>query len=128
MVGWDMSHLITIILILVAASCSTSPYANNKDISKPEYLLCSLMLLNIVSNIYEDTNLYWKMKYSEGKFVSTKTILSACWGLTTRQPLWVILCRLPEKGRKEIEEIVEERKERNREERKTGMNVKKQKK
>ena len=27
-----------------------------------------------------------------------------CWGLTTRQPLRVILCRLPEKGRKEIEE------------------------
>ena len=23
-----------------------------------------------------------------------------CWGLMTRQPLWVILCRLPEKGRK----------------------------
>ena len=34
-----------------------------------------------------------------------------CWGLTTRQPLWVILCRLPEKGRKDIEEIVEEMKE-----------------
>ena len=33
-----------------------------------------------------------------------------CWGLTTRQPLWVILCRLPEKGRKETEEIVEEMK------------------
>ena len=29
-------------------------------------------------------------------------------GLTTRQLLWVILCCLPEKGRKEIEEIVEE--------------------
>ena len=29
----------------------------------------------------------------------------------TRQPLWVILCRLPEKGRKEIEEIIEEMKE-----------------
>ena len=29
-----------------------------------------------------------------------------CWGLTTRQPLWVILCRLPEKERREIEEIV----------------------
>ena len=28
-------------------------------------------------------------------------------GLTTRQPLWVILCRLPEKGRKEIEEMKE---------------------
>ena len=49
-------------------------------------------------------------------------------GLTTRQPLWVILCRLPEKGRKEIEEIVEEMKERNREERGTEMKGKKQKK
>ena len=29
----------------------------------------------------------------------------------TRQPLWVILCRLPEKGRKETEEIIEEMKE-----------------
>ena len=46
-------------------------------------------------------------------------IVLLCWGLTTRQPLWVILCRLPEKGRKEIEEIVEEMKERNREERGT---------
>ena len=44
------------------------------------------------------------------------------------QPLWVILCRLPEKGRKKIEEIVEEMKERDREERGTGMKVKKQKK
>ena len=34
-----------------------------------------------------------------------------CWGLTTHQPLWVILCCLPEKGRREIEEIVEEMKE-----------------
>ena len=34
----------------------------------------------------------------------------------TRQPLWVILCRLPEKGRKEIEEIVVGMKERDREE------------
>ena len=49
-------------------------------------------------------------------------------GLTTRQPLWVILCRLSEKGRREIEEIVEEMKERDREERGTGMEVKKQKK
>ena len=51
-----------------------------------------------------------------------------CWGLTTRQPLWVILCRLPEKGRKETEEIAEEMKVRDREERGTGMKVKKQKK
>ena len=46
----------------------------------------------------------------------------------THQPLWVILCHLPEKGRREIEEIVEEMKERNREERGTGVKVKKQKK
>ena len=50
------------------------------------------------------------------------------WGLTTRQPLKVILCRLPEKGRKEIEERVKEMKERDREERGTGIKVKKQKK
>ena len=33
-----------------------------------------------------------------------------CWGLTARQPLWIILYRLPEKERTEIEEIVEEMK------------------
>ena len=49
-------------------------------------------------------------------------------GLTTHQPLWVILCHLPEKGTKEIEETVEEMKKRGREERGTGMEVKKQKK
>ena len=36
------------------------------------------------------------------------------WGLMTRQPLWVILCRLSEKETREIEEIVEKMKERNR--------------
>ena len=46
------------------------------------------------------------------------------WSLTTRQPL----CHLLEKGRKEIEEIVEEMKQMNREERGTEMKVKKQKK
>ena len=46
----------------------------------------------------------------------------------THQSLWVILCRLPEKGRKKIEEIAEEMKERDREERGKGMKVKKQKK
>ena len=49
-------------------------------------------------------------------------------GFNECQPLWVILCRLPKKGRKEIEEIIEEMKERDREERITGMKVKKQKK
>ena len=46
----------------------------------------------------------------------------------TRQPLWVILCHLRDKGRKEIEEIVEEMKERDRKERGKEMIVKKQKK
>ena len=46
----------------------------------------------------------------------------------TGQPLWFILCHLPEKGRKEIEEIVEEMKERDSLERETEMKVKKQKK
>ena len=48
--------------------------------------------------------------------------LDLCWGLTACQPLWVILCCLPEKGRKEIEEIVKEMKERNREELALRMN------
>ena len=38
----------------------------------------------------------------------------------THQPLWVILCHLLEKGRKEIEVIVE-MKEMDREERGTGI-------
>ena len=46
----------------------------------------------------------------------------------THQPLWVILCQLPEKGRNEIDEIAEEMKERDREERGKGMKLKKQKK
>ena len=40
-----------------------------------------------------------------------------CWGLMTCQPLWVILSHLPEKGRREIDKIVEKMKERDRGER-----------
>ena len=51
-------------------------------------------------------------------------------GWMSVQPLWVILCCLwgcsQRKGEKKIEEIVEEMKERDREERGTGMKVKKQ--
>ena len=47
-----------------------------------------------------------------------------CWSLTTRQPLWVILCRFPEKGRKEMEKIVEEIKERERNESKETEEIK----
>ena len=45
-----------------------------------------------------------------------------------KSTLMGILCRLLEKGRKEIEEIVEEMKERDREVNWTGMKGKKQKK
>ena len=51
-----------------------------------------------------------------------------CWGLTAHQHLWVILCRLPQKGRREIEETVKEMKERDRGESGTGMKKEKQKK
>ena len=59
---------------------------------------------------------------------ANETIDWLCWGLTTRQPLWIILCCLPEKERKEIEEIVEEIKERDREEKGKWKKVKEQKK
>ena len=50
-----------------------------------------------------------------------------CWGLTTRQPCGSF-CVVSQRKGEEIEETVEEMKERNREERETGMKVKKQKK
>ena len=59
-------------------------------------------IYSIIAGPFSEENLY------AGK----QTIDWLCWGLTTRQPLWVILCRLPETGRKETEEIVEEMKER----------------
>ena len=48
-----------------------------------------------------------------------------CWGLMTCQPLWVILCHLQEKGRREIEEKVEDM---NKRDRGKWVKVKKQKK
>ena len=48
-----------------------------------------------------------------GSFKKSPRTLSLCRGLTTRQPLWTILCRLPQKG---IEEIVEEMNEKKRDE------------
>ena len=86
---------------------------------KPEKVLKQLKNLNVAKSCGPDNCPY---------FLKACVYCLLCWGLTTRQPLWVILCRLPEKGRKEIEEIVEEMKEKNREERGTGMKGKKQKK
>ena len=82
-------------------------------------ILCGYPLLSVAMTLLWDSN--------PGPHDS-KSVALICWGLTICQPLWVILCRLPKKGRKEIEEIVEEMKERDREEKGTGMKVKKQKK
>ena len=67
------------------------------------------------------------VKMLKFKFPSTSLGLIVL-GFNDSQPLWVLLCCLPEKGKKEIEELLEETKERNREERGTGMKVKKQRK
>ena len=58
----------------------------------------------------------------------TRYLLFSVLGFNDTSTLVVILCHLPEKGRKEIEEIVEKMKERDREERGAGMRVKKQQK
>ena len=58
----------------------------------------------------------------------TKLILIIFYFLFPKNFHMKILCRLPQKGRRAIEEIVETMKERDREERGTGMKVKKQKK
>ena len=82
------------------------------------------MTRKLISSCFKSDGAYLLKKKKKMKVV----VRRLCWGLTTRQPLRVILCRLPEKERKEIEERVEEIKERDREERGTGMKVKKQKK
>ena len=44
-------------------------------------------------------------RYSlEASCQDTLLLLLLCWDLTTHQPLWVILCRLTEKGRRELVE------------------------
>ena len=88
-------------------------------------LLSFQVLLSQITTI--SNQIFWSLWAWDNENWPYK-IFWLCWGLTTRQPLWVILCRLPEKGRKEIEEIVEEMKETIREEIGTGMKVKKQKK
>ena len=63
----------------------------------------NIKILNLKDSIEES---------EEALIEKVATLFGKCWVLTTRQPLWFILCRLPEKGRRETEEIVEEMKER----------------
>ena len=88
--------------------------------SSNEYPHSSFLSRNKKNNVYPCKPQFYYIKVG----FKGVNIIQACFrdvwlclGLTTRQPLWVILCRLPEKGRKVIEEIVEEIKERDREER-----------
>ena len=74
-------------------------------LSKVSRYLCQALINNVYFFIFDNYHaLWWDFRLSSG--------------LTTHQTLWVILSRLPEKGRREIEEIVEEMKERDRGERK----------
>ena len=90
-------------------------YVRNQKIKKEN------MNLQFYLQLFTITKMKVKCKvtnqFTDEIFNLAKPVHWLCWGLTTRQPLWVILCRLPEKGRKVIEEIVEEIKERDREER-----------
>ena len=74
------------------------------------------------------TNLLFTL-ISDGQ--RSSNVLALIWnivmGFSIQQLLWVILCRLPEQGRNEIEEILEEVKERDREGTRTGIKHKKQK-
>ena len=96
-----------------------------------QFLKWTGYILEIFCHVLQRRHLLWLrvlLSCTQVSFWERVLIDWLCWGLTTRQPLRVILCRLPEKGRKEIEERVEEMKERGREKRGTGKKVKKQKK
>ena len=68
------------------------------------------------------------LPFLQGLHLKEKLTDLLSWGLTTCQPLWVTLCCLPEKGRRETEEIVEKMKKRDQGERGKWMKVNKQKK
>ena len=87
-------------------------FANSGDPDQTQHSMASDLGLHCLSVMHLGSSVFNGLSYIE---------MWLCWGLTTRQPLWVILCRLPEKGRKKIEEIVEEMKERDSEERGTGI-------
>ena len=92
-------------------------------------------LLRIIFNI---TLLWWLMTLMVPQlclscaYVSFGSVITIDWlivlGFNYTSILRVIVCRLPERGRKEIEETAEEMKERDGEVRGTGMKGKKQKK
>ena len=74
-------------------------------------------LLNKAAHENFSANKYENANNCEHFFIyKQRKFCLLCGDLMTHQPLWVILCCLPEKGRRDIGEIVEEMKERDREE------------
>ena len=46
-------------------------------------------------------SLIWTFSVCRHILQNPPILNSLCWGLTTHQPLWVILCHLPEKRRRD---------------------------
>ena len=69
----------------------------------------ALVWENTLTLVLLNPDIPWLCKQCRSRSVGFfRSQLIWTWGLTTCPPLRVILCHLPEKGRKEIEEIVEE--------------------
>ena len=72
----------------------------------------------ILQNVASDQSLHC-LPYIQQYFRHINSLFFIVLGFNDNQPLWVILCHPPEKGRKKTEEIVEKMKEIDREERGT---------
>ena len=97
--------------------------------NKANNILFTKKLISEALLMHSHNMFSWRNKKIQVVFGCKKSALSGALivlGFNNPSILWVILCRLPEKGRKYIEEIVEEMKERATEERGTGMKVNKQ--
>ena len=80
---------------------SSKHYGRGLDLKFALQWLCPMLVQGLVWNFCISWNV---SSLCLGKFDLFTNVLQwnwLCWGLTTRQPLWVILS-LPEKGRKEI--------------------------
>ena len=87
----------------------------NTDVSGADKSLKNLWNLPINTPKLNFNNINAHTKFGENPLTYTQVIVRKrliVLGLTIRQPLWVILCRLPQIGRRAAEEIVEDMKER----------------
>ena len=70
------------------------------------YLFIYFFYMNI-HQVYMDRNHFSNLPFLLAQGLWRRFFLLH-WGLTTRQPLWVILCCLPEKGKKQIVDEMKE--------------------